>query len=420
MLELSCPETQMSPMADANILLLTLQTHIKQQKSLSPRIRNLKQNMYYNKVRGNRVPQICPSKHTLICQFAIPSPSPPRCVSLSRGHPCGWSWLCIHCNTHTHLRTNTHSEAHRYSQHSVTIITLISLPLLCYIHTHAHTHEHHLLYWCHSCSTAPSYFLLLPQMVPPPNVPSTHPHIYHYSQFLPRHQTPNLLLINGCCLTASLSFSNGAPSPQLPPPPPPQYKPQNQNDTVYTSMHGERVDMPCDGALPMLRHGPLQLQVIAFPVSPPLFSFFPPPSSCPSPSVFFSKCEGSPCWRRSPCVGSLLSLSCPPSLCLSLSPAFSLPSAGTSFTRWLWSSGGGAPWQHCACVPASTGVRERVRAGEVDGENLREREREKYSLQLLEFAECQKKPNYTSTLPKTLFLHALFALTHDSVFLPLF
>lgn len=43
--------------------------------------------------------------------------------------------------------------------------------------------------------------------------------------------------------------------------------------------------MPWDGALPMLRHGPLQLKVIAFPVPPPLFFLSPPPSSCPSLSV---------------------------------------------------------------------------------------------------------------------------------------
>lgn len=40
--------------------------------------------------------------------------------------------------------------------------------------------------------------------------------------------------------------------------------------------------MPWDGALPMLRHGPLQLRVIAFPVPSSFFFFLsPPPSSCP-------------------------------------------------------------------------------------------------------------------------------------------
>lgn len=45
--------------------------------------------------------------------------------------------------------------------------------------------------------------------------------------------------------------------------------------------------MPWDGALPMLRHGPLQLKVITFPVSPSSFFSVPPPplsSSCPPSS----------------------------------------------------------------------------------------------------------------------------------------
>lgn len=56
-------------------------------------------------------------------------------------------------------------------------------------------------------------------------------------------------------------------------------------------MHRDRVDMPWDGALPMLRHGPLQLKVIAFPVSPS--SFFPS-LLLPPRFLFFSKWSVSP------------------------------------------------------------------------------------------------------------------------------
>lgn len=146
--------------------------------------------------------------------------------------------------------------------------------------------------------------------------------------------------------------------------------------------------MPWDGALPMLRHGPLQLQVIAFPVCPPLLSFFPPPSSCPSPPVLFSGVRG-----------SLLSVR-------GLAPlplASSFPLSSSSL-RWklLYEMAVVQPRRRSltalrACVPVSRGVRSRVREGEVDGENLSERaserEREGVLSQLWEFSErARKKP----------------------------
>lgn len=112
-----------------------------------------------------------------------------------------------------------------------------------------------------------------------------------------------------------------------------------------TSMHKDKVDMPWDGALPMLRHERLQLKVIAFPVPPPLslsFLFFPLYSSLlllffPG-FLFFTKRRVSPSSRPVPaCSYSLLAFNRPPSLCLT-PRLLLLPPPGTSSPRWLWSS----------------------------------------------------------------------------------
>lgn len=63
--------------------------------------------------------------------------------------------------------------------------------------------------------------------------------------------------------------------------------------------------MPWDGALPMLQHGPLQLKVIAFPVSPSSFFpvlLLPPPVPC---LPFFTSAGSLPL----PCAGARASYS---------------------------------------------------------------------------------------------------------------
>lgn len=77
--------------------------------------------------------------------------------------------------------------------------------------------------------------------------------------------------------------------------------------------------MPWDGALPMLRHGRLQLKVIAFPVPPPLF--VPPFHSSLLPFLAFSSSQSAV--SLLPQAGPLLSYSFlafyrPPLLCLTL------------------------------------------------------------------------------------------------------
>lgn len=149
--------------------------------------------------------------------------------------------------------------------------------------------------------------------------------------------------------------------------------------------------MPWDGALPMLRHGPLQLQVIAFPVSPPLLSFFPPPSSCPSPSVLFSKVRGAAAGLRAsarsspsrvllPFVSGSLRLSLP--LRWNLLYEMAVVQRRRSLTAL----------RVCACEHGRALAC--VREGEADGENLsaREREREKvFSSVVGVFRVCQEK-----------------------------
>lgn len=101
-------------------------------------------------------------------------------------------------------------------------------------------------------------------------------------------------------------------------------------------MYGERFDMPWDGALPMLRHGPLQLQVIAFPVPPPLFSLSS--SLLLSLAFYSSQSAGSllPCAGPQAPIRSFSSSVLLPFVSCSL--WLSLSSTGTSFVRWLWSS----------------------------------------------------------------------------------
>lgn len=132
--------------------------------------------------------------------------------------------------------------------------------------------------------------------------------------------------------------------------------------------------MPWDGALPMLRHGRLQLKVIAFPVPPPLFFSSSPLLPPPVPRfLFFTKRCVSPSSSRS---SPLLFV---PRLLPSSSPLshsrLSLASAGTSFTRWPRSSSSAfdstarvSLWAHvcvCVCVCVRMGepvcVRERER-----------------------------------------------------------
>lgn len=180
-------------------------------------------------------------------------------------------------------------------------------------------------------------------MAPPPSVSST-------SCTTSSCKPPNLITIKWCYLTAS-------PSP-APIPSACNRRTASWSDstitknTCHTSMHGNRVDMPWDGALPMLRHGPLQLKVIAFPV--PLL-FFPLSSSLLlSPALCSSQSAGSPSFCRCPRSYSLLSFYRPPSLCLALTRAYS--SLCWNLLREMAVVQQRHSWQHCACVTPSTCV----------------------------------------------------------------
>lgn len=118
-------------------------------------------------------------------------------------------------------------------------------------------------------------------------------------------------------------------------------------------MHIDKVDMPWDGALPMLRHERLQLKVIVFPV-PLLFSsslLLPP--SFPR-FLFFAKRRVSPSLCRSPRSYSLLAFNRPPSLCLT--PALSclhrnlLLEMATVQQRRFWQRGARVIASTCVCV----------------------------------------------------------------------
>lgn len=183
-----------------------------------------------------------------------------------------------------------------------------------FLHTCNHAQQHHLLHWC-----------------PPPTL-SSHTWCLHPAPLPLQLLVANLQSFNWCCLAAS-TLLHPRCCPRAPPPPstPPSLPPQSvtgglpagwmahraeaMKKTCYTSMHRDRVYMPWDGALPMLRHGPLQLKVIAFPVSPPLFFFLLPPPPLPR-FVLFTKRRASLLPWAAPY--SLLAFCRPPSLCLTL------------------------------------------------------------------------------------------------------
>lgn len=137
-------------------------------------------------------------------------------------------------------------------------------------------------------------------MVPPPCISST---LSTFNSLPPQAFSWGTSLLTYCPLTDATSRHHSpqaAPLSTSPQPNPPSLLSQSvtggqpagwvaqhteSKNTCHTSMHRIRVDMPWDGALPMLRHGPLQLKVIAFPVPPPLFSSLLLPSSCSSLSV---------------------------------------------------------------------------------------------------------------------------------------